>query len=141
MTTKEELQAKVRATEEARKVKLEEAQAKVELRELEERVTLAELEQTHGIAGRDFGFVFSKKTGDMIAVRTPPEAQWQKLQQAMLDEEVSPQDLVDLVYATLLYPSKPDYEKICGRSPGITGQVLKELTRLAEVGEAKTSKK
>jgi hypothetical protein len=141
MTTKEELQEKVRAAEAARKVRLEEAQAKVELRELEEKLALAELEQTHGIAGRDFGFVFSKKTGDMIAVRTPPEAQWQKLQQSMLDEEISTQDLVDLVYATLLYPSKPDFEKICSNSPGIIGQVTKELTRLAEAGEAKTSKK
>ena len=139
--TKEELQAKVRETEAARAEKVAEAKDKVELRELEERLQLAELEKTNGIAGRDFGFVFSKKTGDMIAVKTPPEAQWQKLQQAMLDEEISTQDLVELVYATLLYPSKKDFEKICSNSPGIIGQVTKELTRLAEAGEAKTSKK
>lgn len=141
MTTKEELQAKVRATEEARKLKLAEADDKRDLRELEERLKLAELEGLHGIAGRDFGYVFSKKTGDMIAVRTPPEVQWQKLQQAILDDEIATQDLVDLVYSTLLYPSKPDFEKICSNSPGIIGQVTKELTRLAEAGEAKTAKK
>jgi hypothetical protein len=139
--TKEELQAKVRASEEARAVRLAEAEAKRELRELEERVTLAELEEKHGIAGRDFGVVFSRKTGDMVCVKTPPEATWQKLQQAILDEELETKDLTDLVYKTLIYPSIPDYERLCSVSPGIQGQVTKEITRLAEANEVKTQKK
>lgn len=135
------LREQVAKIEAERAAKLEAAEAARELAELQGKVKLAEIEQQHGIAGRDFGYVFSEKTGAMVAVKTPPEAQWSKLQQAILDDEVQNKDLVELIYSTLLYPDKPGFEAICEKSPGMIGKVVGELTRLAEAGSAKRAKK
>lgn len=127
-----ELEAKLAAARDARSVKSKAGDDARKLKQLQEEVRLLDFEATEGELDVDIKALFSPKDGSMIVVRTPKPVVHQRFQEKVLsDKPVTTRDLYDLIHASLVYPSKKDFEKICESAPGMLSSAANAVQELA----------
>jgi len=116
------------------------SQREIKMRKLREEIKLGELDEQLGVRGRDYVPIFDPKTGAMVVLRTPSEVSMQAYQQVALDPSTTGMKQVEaannLINSSLAYPSKAEFGKLCGTTPGFIDSALTVCSRLSNVETA-----
>lgn len=135
MATVQELKAALAAAQDKKAAEARAAAEATELRRLESEIAVASLD---GVRGVDVEAVFLP-SGAAVAVARPTGIAWQKFRERQLAGKVSSKDVIELVYACLVYPARhPDvaaFEAISEQFPGVLDLACNAVIKLAGMTE------
>jgi len=125
------LRAQAEAAKVARANRASKRNEASEVVQLTNEVKLAELEAEHGDLNVDIAAVNLKHTGQMVVVRKPSPAVFQRFTSRVL-KGLQPADYWDFVKGCLIFPTPAEFSTLSDTSPGLILACANACSRLAE---------